>query len=126
MEVGNINYQFHSALFGFLDRFQNEPDKVEEVKLDKKTATDTVDQLNKAFAQMQNQIQFALDDKSGRMVFYMKDSSTGEVIRQIPDASLLKISQHISEYLDNLKQDFKKIGSNNNRSLSGLIANASV
>lgn len=124
MEVSGVNYQFHSALIGFLDKFQPESDKQEEVKLDKQTAVDTVDKLNKAFSQMQNQIQFALDEKSGRMVFYMKDSGTGEVIRQIPDASLLKISQHISEYLDSTKQSVKKeVG---NSSLSGLIANASV
>lgn len=123
MEVGNVNYQFHNALLGFLDRFQPDTEKNDEVVLDKKTAVDTVDQLNEAFAKMQNQIQFALDEKSGRMVFYMKDGSTGEVIRQIPDAGLLKISQHVSEYLNNVKNDLKKVG---NSSLSGLIANASV
>ena len=124
MEVSGVNYQFHSALIGFLDKFQPESDKAEEVKLDKVTAVETVDKLNKAFSQVQNQIQFALDEKSGRMVFYMKDSGTGEVIRQIPDASLLKISQHISEYLEGVQQSPRKEASKS--SLSGLIANASV
>lgn len=123
MEVGSVNYQFHNALIGFLDKIQPDSDKNEEIKLDKKTAVETVDQLNKAFSQMRNQIQFALDEKSGRMVFYMKDGSSGEVIRQIPDASLLKISQHISEYLENLQNDLKKEGST---SLSGLLTNTSV
>jgi uncharacterized FlaG/YvyC family protein len=110
---------------GFLDRVQpEEADKSEEIKLDKKTAVETVDQLNEAFAKMQNQIQFALDEKSGRMVFYMKDGGTGEVLRQIPEASLLKISQHIAEYLQSLQQDLSQVGKGS--SLSGLIANTSA
>ena len=124
MEVSGVSNHFHSALMGFLDKVQpEEADKSEEIKLNKKTAVETVDQLNEAFAKMQNQIQFALDEKSGRMVFYMKDGGTGEVIRQIPDASLLKISQHIAEYLQSLQQDLSQVGK---RSLSGLIANTSA
>jgi flagellar protein FlaG len=124
MEVNGVNYQFHNALIGFLDRVQPEDDKEDEIQLDKKTAVETVDQLNKAFSQMQNQIQFSLDEKSGRMVFYMKDGSTGEVIRQVPDASLLKISQHIAEYLKDVQGNLKK--ESNSNALSGLMTNANV
>ena len=38
-------------------------------------------------------LQFSVDQETGRTVVTVRDSSTGEVIRQIPDAEALRIAQ---------------------------------
>jgi flagellar protein FlaG len=38
-------------------------------------------------------LEFSVDNETGRTVITVRDRSTGEVIRQIPDAEALRISQ---------------------------------
>ena len=38
-------------------------------------------------------LQFSVDQATGRTVITVRDSSTGEVVRQIPDAEALRIAQ---------------------------------
>ena len=38
-------------------------------------------------------LQFSVDQATGRTVITVRDSSTGAVVRQIPDAEALRISQ---------------------------------
>jgi flagellar protein FlaG len=40
-------------------------------------------------------LQFSVDEESGRTVVTVRNSSTGEVIRQIPDAEALRIAQSL-------------------------------
>lgn len=42
-------------------------------------------------------LQFSVDQESGRTVVTVRDSSTGEVIRQIPDAEALRIAQSLGK-----------------------------
>jgi len=42
-------------------------------------------------------LQFSIDQESGRTVVTVRDSSTGEVIRQIPDAEALRIAQSLGK-----------------------------
>lgn len=42
-------------------------------------------------------LQFSVDQESGRTVVTVRDRSTGEVIRQIPDAEALRIAQSIGK-----------------------------
>jgi uncharacterized FlaG/YvyC family protein len=58
-----------------------------------------MNQANDFFAQNNSQVQFKLDQESGKMVFYLKDAQTGETLRQIPDETVLRISKHISQFL---------------------------
>ena len=62
------------------------------------------DQLESAVTDMQQFVQsvsrdinFALDDTSGRMVINVTERTSGEVIRQIPSEEALRLSESLSE-----------------------------
>lgn len=61
-----------------------------------------VNELNAQLKLMQSYLKFEKDDDSNRMVFFIKDSETNEVIRQVPAKELLQISKNISNYLEEL------------------------
>jgi flagellar protein FlaG len=42
-------------------------------------------------------LQFSVDEESGKTVVTVRDKATGEVIRQIPDAEALRISQALGQ-----------------------------
>ena len=42
-------------------------------------------------------LQFRVDDESGRVVVSVRDSETGELIRQIPNEEVLRIAQAIEQ-----------------------------
>jgi flagellar protein FlaG len=42
-------------------------------------------------------LQFSVDSETGQTVITVRDSSTGEVIRQIPNAEALRISQALGQ-----------------------------
>ena len=43
-------------------------------------------------------LQFSVDQETGRTVVTVRDSSTGEVIRQIPDVEALRIAQSLGPH----------------------------
>jgi flagellar protein FlaG len=47
-------------------------------------------------------LQFSVDQETGRTVVTVRDSSTGEIIRQIPDAEALRIAQSLDNQLGTL------------------------
>jgi flagellar protein FlaG len=52
----------------------------------------------KAFAQsIQRNLNFALDDSTGRIVVKVTDSVSGEVIRQIPSEDALRLAESLEE-----------------------------
>jgi len=52
----------------------------------------------KAFAQsIQRNLNFALDDSTGRVVVKVTDSVSGEVIRQIPSEDALRLAESLDE-----------------------------
>jgi flagellar protein FlaG len=52
----------------------------------------------KQFAQsIQRNLDFALDDSSGRMVVKVTDSVSGDVIRQIPSEDALRLAESLEE-----------------------------
>lgn len=55
----------------------------------------------KAYVQtVQRDIEFIIDEQSGRIVVRVVDSVTHEVIRQIPSEEMLAISRHLAEVLE--------------------------
>lgn len=83
-----------------------------------------VSQVNKVLKASGNDLEFKLDQDAGRMIVYLKDSQTGETLRQIPDETLLRISKNIGQYLDDLNAlASKKDGS---LLLSGIITDTKV
>lgn len=45
------------------------------------------------------QVCFEMDDNTGKMVARLKDSTTGEVLRQIPPEEMLKIAKMVNQFL---------------------------
>lgn len=51
-----------------------------------------------AFTQtIRRDLKFSLDDESGKVIVKVTDSSTGEVIRQMPSEEALKLAQRLQE-----------------------------
>lgn len=82
----------------------------EPTTLSPEDAARMVEQLNKAFMPINDSMQFHVDQESGKMVFAVKDGTTGETIRQIPQEVLLKISKNLTDYLQRVQTDIKQTG----------------
>lgn len=83
-----------------------------------------VENLNRQLEKLQNYLRFERDDESQRMVVFIKDSATDEIIRQVPAQEILEISKNITQFLEaqqNLSQD-----NANSSSLVGIFANQTV
>jgi len=65
--------------------------------------------LNSQLQKLQNYLKFERDEDSNRMVIFIKDSETDEIIRQIPTEDFLNISKSITQYLDVNKQVSNKV-----------------
>ena len=49
------------------------------------------------------QLEFRVDEASDRLVISVRDERTGELIRQIPDATALRISQRLQSQAEALR-----------------------
>ena len=56
---------------------------------------DSVSQLNDLVKSVQRDLQFSIDDFSGRTVITVLDSKTEEIIRQIPSDEVLALAKNI-------------------------------
>jgi flagellar protein FlaG len=63
-----------------------------EQNLDKAIA-----KINKYVQQIQRDLQFSVDDESGKTVIKVIDSESKEIIRQIPEEIILQVAQSIEE-----------------------------
>ena len=75
-----------------------------EALQNKGTSEPDREQLLAAVADMQDfmdaagrNIQFQLDDDSGRMIVKVTEASTGDVIRQIPSEEAVRLAENLSE-----------------------------
>jgi len=59
-----------------------------------------VARINNYVQQIQRDLQFSVDDESGKTVIKVIDSESKEVIRQIPEEVLLKVARSIEESLE--------------------------
>lgn len=62
-----------------------------------KEIDDAVDEINSHFQASHREIQFAVDDGSGRTVITVMDMDTKEMIRQIPSEEVLKFARMLEE-----------------------------
>lgn len=85
----------------------------------------SVTKVNDALSESGSSLQFQLDQDAHKMVLYLKDSKTGEVLRQFPDKEALQISQQITEYLDAVKNRSASRGDALGK-LSGMIMNTNA
>lgn len=75
-------------------------DKLNE-KLEGQQAKDVslesvVTQMNEHVQNLQRNLQFTVDDKSGRSVVTVMDSETDEIIRQIPSEEMLELARRFA------------------------------
>lgn len=56
-----------------------------------------VTQVNQFIQTLNRDLQFTVDEHSGRTIIKVLDSETKEVIRQIPPEELLQIANHLTE-----------------------------
>lgn len=68
--------------------------------------------LNQAAQVVSRNLEFRVDENSGRTVITVKDSQTDEIIRQIPSDQLLKIAARLQELQESRQED---------RSASGIL-----
>jgi len=78
------------------------PDQAQQKPVDAEELQQAVAQLNERFQQVQRDLQFSVDEASGRSVVRVVDSKTEELVRQIPSEEVLRISQNIEEQLANV------------------------
>jgi flagellar protein FlaG len=61
----------------------------------KQEITTAVKDINQFFQAAQRTLDFSLDDASGRMVMQIRDTTTNEVIRQIPSEDALLLAKKL-------------------------------
>ncbi len=64
--------------------------------------------LNTQLKQLQNYMKFTRDESTDKMVIFIKDSETDEILRQIPTQEFLAISKSISQYIEMRQQNSEK------------------
>jgi len=85
-------------------KLQEASGQIDAAGLDKKMYD-----LNVQLQKLQNYLKFERDEDSERMVVFIKDRETDEVLRQIPTQEFLAISKSIGQYLEMSKQISEKI-----------------
>jgi len=71
-----------------------------DVELSQEALEKVVSQLNAYIQNTQRDVDFSVDDSTGRVVVKVIDSQSEEVIRQIPSEEMLAISRHLVESLE--------------------------
>jgi flagellar protein FlaG len=74
-------------------------DQQEQVEL-----ASLMEDLNIQLEQLQNYLKFEKDESSEKVVIFIKNSETDEVIRQIPSQEFLTISKNISNFIEMRQQ----------------------
>lgn len=79
-------------------------------QLNQADVTNLMKDLNVQLEQLQNYLRFEQDEDSDRMVIFLKNSETDEVIRQIPSQEFMTISKNITNYLEMRQQLSETVG----------------
>ena len=66
-------------------------------KQDKQTLEEAVASMQDATQAMQRNLNFSIDESTGRMVVKVTDSSSGDVIRQMPTEEALRLAESLDE-----------------------------
>jgi len=72
-----------------------------QIEVTKETIERVVHQLKTQSQSLRRDLQFNVDDSTGRVIVTVRDSETNEVIRQIPSEEILALSRHLADALEN-------------------------
>ncbi len=76
-----------------------------DVKKENDALDDVVKNLNDHIQQYRRELQFQIDDESGRTVVKVMNVENGEVIRQMPSEQVLAMSHQLSEITGTMFQE---------------------
>jgi flagellar protein FlaG len=79
------------------------PAAVSAAEKNQKDLDQAVDKLNDFVQNLQRDLQFSIDEKSGEMVVKVIDTASQQVIRQIPSEDALKLARNLMEQKDDGK-----------------------
>ncbi len=66
---------------------------------DKNEVAGIVDKLNSSMENINERVSFSYYEENNRIIIRVVDTETKEVVREIPPKDLIKLNQHIQEYL---------------------------
>ncbi len=69
------------------------------VKLSRDNADDIVDTLNSAAKSVNKRVSFSYHEKTNRVIMKITDSTTNEIIREIPPKEMIRLLEHIHEMI---------------------------
>jgi uncharacterized FlaG/YvyC family protein len=78
-----------------------------DVKKIVEQAQKAVHTINQKLELINTKIVIDRDQETGKTIFKIVNAESGEVIKQVPPETLLKISAHISEYMNSLHDELK-------------------
>lgn len=76
---------------------QAQPQPEERVPADKQALEEALAHMQDATQTLQRHLNFSLDDSTGRLMVKVTDSSSGEVIRQMPSEEALRLAESLDE-----------------------------
>ena len=71
----------------------------------RKNLEEIVQRMNDQMKQTNRNLAFSIDDVANRYVISVKHSSTGEIIRQIPDESILRVAHSIEKRIARIESE---------------------
>lgn len=77
----------------------------EQVEVSREAVQKVVSELKAYVQSTQRNLDFQVDDKTGRVVVKVIDATNDQVIRQIPSEEMIAISRRIQDYLDENQVD---------------------
>lgn len=75
-----------------------------EIEMSPEALEQAVSHLKEYVQSLQRNMDFSVDDKTGRYVVRVVDSQTQELIRQIPSEEMLAISRNLADFLEEAEQ----------------------
>ena len=79
----------------------------EQIKVSRESFERVVSELESFVQNSQRNLNFHVDDKTGRVIVSVVDSTNESVIRQIPSEEMLVLSHRIQEYMDDHQLEMK-------------------
>lgn len=73
------------------------PQEVDSSRSEAAAIAETVERLTDRMQALRRELNFSVDEASGRTVITVKDSETDEVIRQIPAEEALRLAERLEE-----------------------------
>ncbi len=77
------------------ESFPNAP--VHDLKSLQKTVQEAIDRLNEQMRANNRSLNFSMDTQVNRVVITVRNSESGEVVRQIPDEAILRVAHNLKK-----------------------------